>query len=242
VAVREAVRIEANADGGRIAFSTAAKDPLASLEIDAAAREITALFDLGETQLAMPYHMLDPDTLASGTWKLDWKGLSFTATARDGDDSIRIDNIGLGDDTSTIVLDDTQLLGVDLNADDGRRLGLTLTADPDGGLPIATFDPGMDLVVDVYLKPLADAGDFVDSWLMDDTYQVSIDGDSPQTQSIAPDLDTGAPGALRVARGTLTIADDSAAVVVPAGQCLLADPVTEGENPIVGAVTAGACP
>jgi hypothetical protein len=243
IAVREAVRVEANTADGRIAFSTDARDPLASLRIDAAARRLTALFDLGRTQLSMPNQMGDDGSLADGIWSIDWRGLSFTATAQDGADEIVIDNIGIGDDTSTIKLDGTQLVGVDLNPADGRRYKLTLRPDPAGGLPIATFEPGMELLIDVFLQPLADAGDLVDPWLLDDSYRIALGGDSaPATQSIAPDDTTGAPGALRIARGTLAIESDTASVTVATGQCLLADPVTEGEHPLLGGLAAGACP
>lgn len=242
IGVREAVRVEANTADGRIRFSTDAKDPLASLRIEVAARRLTALFDLGRTQLSMPNQMNDESSLAAGTWSIDWRGLSFTATAQDGADEIVIDNIGLGDDTSTIKLDDTQLIGVDLNPADGRRYKMTLRPDPAGGLPIVTFEPGVELLIDVFLQPLAEAGDAVDPWLLDDSYRIALTGDRPATQSIAADDATGTAGALRLARGQLAIESDTASVTVATGQCLLADPVTEGEHPLLGGLAAGACP
>ena len=241
IAVREAVRIEAMTADGRIAFSTDARDPLASLRIEVAARRLTALFDLGRTQLSMPNQMSD-DSLAAGTWAIDWRGLSFTATAQDGADEIVIDNIGLGDDTSTIKLDDTQLVGIDLNPTDGRRAKVTLRPDPAGGLPIVTFEPGLELLIDVFLQPLADAGDLVDPWMLDDSYRIGLTGEAPATQSIAPDEASGTPGALRIARGQLAIESKTASVTVSTGQCLLADPVTDGEHPLLGGLAAGACP
>ncbi len=242
IAVREAVRVEANTSDGRISFSTDAKDPLASLRIEVAARRLTALFDLGRTRLSLPNQMNDEGSLATGTWSIDWRGLSFTATAQDGADEIVISNIGLGDDTSTIKLDDTQLVGIDLNPNDGRRFTMTLRPDPAGGLPIVTFEPGFELLVDVFLQPLADAGDAIDPWLLDDSYRIALAGDAPATQSIAPDEVTGTPGALRIARGALAIESDTASITVAAGQCLLADPVTEGEHPLLGGLAAGSCP
>ena len=242
IAVREAVRVEASTDDGRIAFATDARDPLASLRIEVAARRLTALFDLGRTQLSMPNQMGDDSSLAAGTWSIDWRGLSFTATAQDGADEIVIDNIGLGDDTSTIKLDGTQLVGIDLNPADGRRAKLTLRPDPAGGLPIATFEPGLEVLIDVFLQPLADAGDLIDPWLLDDSYRIALSGDRPATQSIAPDELSGTPGALRIARGQLAIESQTASVTVSTGQCLLADPVTDGEHPLLGGLAAGACP
>ena len=242
IAVREAARVEASTADGRISFATEAKDPLASLRIEVAARRLTALFDLGRTQLSMPNSMNDETSLATGTWAIDWRGLSFTATAQDGADEIVIDNIGLGDDTSTISLDDTRLVGVDLNPADGRRAKLTLRPDPAGGLPIATFEPGLELLIDVFLQPLADAGDLVDPWLLDDSYRIALTGDAPATQSIAADEVSGTPGALRVARGQLAIESDTASVTVATGQCLLADAVSEGEHPLLGGLAAGTCP
>jgi hypothetical protein len=242
IAVRESVRVEANTADGRISFSTEAKEPLASLRIEVAVRRLTALFDLGRTQLSMPNQMNDESSLAAGIWSIDWRGLSFTATAQDGADEIVIDNIGLGDDTSTIKLDDTQLIGVDLNPNDGRRYTMTLRPDPAGGLPIVTFEPGVELLIDVFLQPLADAGDLIDPWLLDDSYRIALTGDAPATQSIAPDDVAGTPGALRIARGTLAIESETASVTVSAGQCLLADEVSDGEHPLLGGLAAGACP
>lgn len=242
VAVREATRVEADTPDGRVAFSTDARDPLASLRIEVAARRLTALFDLGRTRLSMPNQMNDETSLAAGIWSIDWRGLSFTATAQDGADEIVIDNIGLGDDTSTIKLDDTQLIGIDLNPNDGRRYKMTLRPDPAGGLPIVTFEPGVELLIDVFLQPLADAGDLVDPWLLDDSYRIALSGDGPATQSIAPDEVAGTPGALRVARGQLAIESETASITVTTGQCLLADAISEGEHPLLGGLTAGACP
>jgi hypothetical protein len=45
-----------------------------------------------------------------------------------------------------------------------------------------------------------------------------------------------------VARGTLAIESDTASVTVATGQCLLADPVTEGEHALLGGLVAGSCP
>lgn len=241
LAVREAIAIEV-AGASPMSFSTAAKDPLAQLLIDGVEREIVASFDLGRTTLSMPWSEWDWTSLATGTMNLDWQGLSFTAVVADGSNQIAIGNIGLGDGTSTLSLDDTALVSIDLNADSGRRFDLTLSPDPAGGLPIASFDPGMDLTVDVFMQPLADAGDFVDPWLLDDTYRFAIEGDQPATQSIAGDANLGTPGALRVQSGTMTVSSTTDSVVVNAGQCLVADTVESGENPVVGAVAAGACP
>ena len=241
LAVRRAVAIEGDLPGGHVAFSTAAADPLASLEVNAASRTLTALVDLGRTRLSAPWSMLNADSLASGVYAIDWQGLSLSASASDGDSSLHIDNIGLGDDTSTIKLGDHTLVAVDLNADSGRRYGLTLTPAA-GGLPTATFDPGLDLVVAVDFSPLAAAGDAIDSWLIDQTYELSFQGDAPTAQAIA--ATSTSAGAVRVASGTLTLSSTAAdaPVVVGAGQCLLPDPVEAGEHPLLGALSAGPCP
>jgi hypothetical protein len=241
IAVREDIAVAIDTEDGRVDFSTAARDPLASLRVDAAARALTALLDVGPTAASMPWQMANSASLATGTWAIDWSGLSFTASAQDGDDSVHIENIGWGDDTSTLRLDDAVLMAIDLNQSAGRRFAVTLSPDPAGGLPLADVTPGVELVVDLDLQPLASAGDPIDAWLLDDTYVLALEGPAT-TQSIAGDPVTGEGGALRIAQGSLTIANDGGSVVVEAGQCLLADPVTDGEHPILGAMTAGACP
>lgn len=243
IAVREAVRIEAEIEGGRFVYATEARDPLASISIDAALRELTALFDLGPTELSMPWQRLDAESLATGTFTLDWKGLSFTATARDGDDVLRIDNIGFGDSTSRVKLDDHTLVAVDLNPSAGRRFALSVRP-ASTGLPLVTFAPELDLSLAFDMRPLVEAGDVIDSWLVHETYRITFDGDEPTWQAIAEDAVAGTPGALRIASGELNLASSAAdaPVAVSAGQCLLADPVDAGEHPVLGAVAAGDCP
>ena len=186
---------------------------------------------------------MDAESLATGTFTLDWKGLSFTATARDGDDVVRIDNIGLGDSTSRIKLDDHTLIAVDLNPSADRRFALSVRP-ASTGLPLVTFAPELDLSLAFDMRPLADAGDLIDSWLVHETYRITFDGDEPTWQAIAEDPIAGTPGALRIRSGELNLASSAAdaPVTVSAGGCLVADPVDAGEHPILGAVAAGDCP
>jgi hypothetical protein len=159
-------------------------------------------------------------------------------------DELLIEGIGLGDDSSIVRLDDHELLSIDLNADSGRRADVSVRPAAGGGLPTFAFDPGLDLVVAFDLRPLAEAGDAVDSGTLHETYEIAFAGEHPAWQPIADDPIAGTGGALRIADGTLRLSTTAvpSAVVVPSGRCLLSDPVEAGEHPVLGGLTSGECP
>jgi hypothetical protein len=244
--VRAAVRVEGSLPEGRgdFAFATAAKDPIWSLHGEGVAKRITALLDVGKTTLGAPWKEMDGESLASGRLSVDWQGLSATAILEEAATSLKLTNLGLGDSTSTLKLDDKTLFSIDLNSTMSRHFGLTITPQ-ETGLPTFALDPGFDLSLGFHLKPLADAGDVVDSYLLDETYGVSFVGDAPLAQPIEQNLTTGFPGGLKVTSGTLTITSSAAtsAVTVAAGQCLVGDDlVTETEHPVLGQLSATDCP
>jgi hypothetical protein len=242
--IREAVRVEATLPSGApISLSSAASDPLASVHVAADAGQLDASFDLGRTQLSAPWQELSADSLATGTMALDLRGVSASVSLEEGAQSLQITDIGLGDGTSTLMLDDATLVAVDLNADAGRRFTLTVLPE-DGGQPTFGFDPEFDLSVAFGLQPLADAGDEVESFLLDETYRITADGDMPTLQPIDADEAQGTPGALRVVSGQLAVSSTAAdaAVTVASGKCLLEDELTDGEHPVLGHLAAGDCP
>lgn len=244
LSVRDAVTIQGQTSSGdSFSFSTAAADPLASIRIQAVARKITASLDLGRTTLSAPWQLLSPNSLASGRGAIDWKGLSGTMVLQDGAQSVQISDIGFGDGTSTIKLDNHTLFALDLNPNAGRHFTLTVLPQA-GALPTFGFDPKFDLSLAFDLAPLAAAGDSVPSYLMNETYRVLLDGTAPAVQPVAGDPSAGTSGGLRVVSGQLTISSTAASspVQVNAGQCLLPDPLTSGEHPILGLLTAGDCP
>lgn len=239
--VRQDVRIEAATADGPFAFSTAAKDPLWSIRAQGIERRLSLDLDLGVTTASFPA-MTDTGVLM-GQMAIDWKGLSASVVLEDGATSLVVNDIGIGDGQSTVKLGDETLLAFDLNADAGRRYALSI--DPVAGeLPTFSFEPKLDLSVYVHLAPLA-AFEFVESYLMDETYRIVFDGATPTAQPVEASWDGAFPGGLRIVSGTLSVSSSAAAapVVANAGQCLIgADEVTAGEHPLLGYLAAVSCP
>ncbi len=104
---------------------------------------------------------------------------------------------------------------------------------PGPELPRFLLDPGFDLSLAVSLRPLADAGDAVEPWALDELYRITAGAELQPLE-----------GALRAVTGSISVAATKAgaSVTVAQGQCLLPDVVTTGEHPVIGQLTAGACP
>jgi hypothetical protein len=191
-----------------------------------------------------PWQMMNPESLATGTMAIDWGGLSGAITVTDGDSRIRVTDLGFGDDTSTVALDELSLFALDLNPASGRRVALTITPGTDG-LPRFAVEPGVDLALAFRLAPLAAAGDLVESYLLDETYRLTFDGaPAPTAVPVEASDDGSFAGALAIEEGRLSLSSTaaSAPVVATAGQCLVGDEVTDGEHPILGAFAVTACP
>lgn len=236
-AIRSTVRVEAKLeDGADVKFSTAKKDPLWSVRAQAIQRRLTLDVDVGVTTLSIPWRYVGAEGTGSGQLEVDWKGWSASVVLEEGQSSLRLTNLGIGDGRSTISLDGEELLSLELNPSSGRRFALEIDGVP-GELPMFSIDPEFDLIVGVHLAPLAARGEPVESYLMDETYRITFNGTSPTAQPV--------PDALRIHSGTLTISSTaaSAPVVVTAGQCLIgADAVTSGEHPLLGHLAAVDCP
>lgn len=239
-AVREALNISGSfPDTGDVAFSTAAADPIFSVRLNGADEEVTASMDVGRTQLSLPWASVDELSNATGTFALDWQGHSITAFLSEAQEGISLSNLGLGDGTSTIKLDEFTLFSLDLNADAGRRFAMDILAAADS-LPTFTFDPKMSLAMHFDFSPLADAGDEVASYMLGETYTIDIDGDTPTLQPFQGAID----GGIKVVSGQMRIASsaDNGNVTVDAGSCLLASEVLPEEHEILGAFASGTCP
>ena len=241
LAARTTVAIDGEFNGDRLAFSTAARDPMFGVDINAADRTLGAAIDIGPTKIEGPWESFADQTLATGNLAVDWKGLSAGVTLADGDETLTVENIGLGAGTSTISLDEFTLLSVDLNPDAGRAFDFTIAPSGDG-LPILGVDPAFDLTLAFDLSPLAAAGDAVESYLLSDTYRIALSGQTPTLQPVAQNAATGFGGGLAVRSGSLSISSNDASVSVAAGQCLVNVASPEpGSHPVLGSLAAGAC-
>ena len=243
-AVREAVRVDALLPGMDEPFrlSTAAKDPVFAVRMNGPASELTWDLDLGRTDLSMPWSQVSTNA-AGRLFSMSLGGMSASTTLRADATAATITNIGLGDGTTTLKVDDHTLVAIDLNADAGRRYDLTIEPS-ESGMPTLLLDPGFDLSVAFDLQPLADAGDLVESYMLSETYRIALTGDAPAIQPVEASLDGSFAGGLRVTGGTLEISSSSAesVVLVETGMCLSEVAPAADVHPVIGALSAAACP
>ena len=121
----------------------------------------------------------------AGLFSLDFGGLSAATTLRPNDQSLTISNIGFGDSTTTMKLDDHVLFAMDLNAELGRRYSMTIAPTANGAASIQ-FDPGFDLTLAYDQTPLAAAGEVVEDFLLNETYRIAFTGDNPTAEPFPP--------------------------------------------------------
>ena len=233
-AVREAVFVE----GDGVSLSLGARDPMLALEVDVPEETVTATFDMGPLNVQGPWDDFDP---SAGAFELDLQGLSAQVTLQEGARSLQIENISLGGDTSSLSLDGERILSLDLNPDSGRALTLTLLPEGDDELPTFGFDPELDLSVGFFLQPLADRGEDVPEFLLDDTLGLAITGSQPTIQPVEATAEHS--GGIRVVSGELSLASESAgeAVVVAEGLCLVEREPEQGDHPLIGSFAEASC-
>ncbi|MGA9524788.1 MAG: hypothetical protein WBV82_25240 [Myxococcaceae bacterium] len=243
--VKQAVRVEArDAQGHRIAFSTEARNPTASLNIVGLDRnEVTFDLDLGRTDVTVPYEDVNGTPVAGRSYTFHLGGASLSLFAKQGQNEVSIGNVSLGGETTTLLLDGAPLLTVDLNANSGRRLDLSIV--PEGSeSAVCRVNPSFELRLGYHLAPLAQDGHEVDASQLDETYTFTLAGTLPGILPVPANDLTGFPGGLKVLDGTLTLASDrapDATVTVNASQCLLSQTPAEGSHPLLGKFSVGAC-
>lgn len=161
---------------------------------------------------------------SEGTLSAHLDGLSGTVVL-DGDASeVRLDDLGLGDSSTTLKLNSDRLAKVDLNPDAGRRFS-ALIAKVAGGIEV-TVEPALDLKVAMTLMHLSEtAAADLPEWLADEIFEVMLGGD-PKAKLLIPTdddpCDDTPAGQAKMIEGRLTLSASSVDndVVVPAGQCI----------------------
>lgn len=243
-ATRTALRIEAALPDmpAPFRFSTAAKDPLLAVRAQGTT-QMELSFDLGRTELSMPWNLSEDGGAGDDVLAVVLAGMSASTTLRADATEAVISNIGLGDGTSSIKLDDHTLFAIDLNADLGRRFDLTVRPS-DTGLPTFTLSPGFDLSMAFDLAPLVEAGEVPAEELISETYRISLTGDEPTLQPVDADFESGFSGGIQVSSGTLTISSSSAnePLVIEPGVCLIEVAAEPDADPILGTLATAACP
>jgi hypothetical protein len=237
LAIRQAIEIVGTIDAGQVAIAVAARDPLVSVRANGNTKELTATVDVGPVQVSLPWRALEAESTIDEILAIDLRGLTGHVTLADGQQTLTLEDVGLGDGTSTVKLGGETVLSLDFNAATGRTADITIA--PSAALPIVSFAPGFVLALGVHLQPFADAGEEVEPYLLDEVYTFSAG------QAIQPVAPTGTfPGGLRAVTGGIQIsaANANASVNVAAGQCLVEDAVASDEHPLLGRFAVVACP
>jgi hypothetical protein len=161
------------------------------------------------------------------------------------DDQFIFTNLGLGDDTTSVMVDALTIMSIDVSTDQDRRLDLTFSAPGERDLGFA-FSEGFAAQVEFAWHHVADVVEDLPDFLAEDTLDVAFsEAESPQIQILDIDEDTQ----IQMARGQLTLwaqimAED---VIIEEGECFLGaecegdDCDDEDEHELFGGIDGGEC-
>ncbi len=224
LAVTEDIAVELP---GRYALSIGAA-PLLSVDVDAGAERVEATVAVDWVSATLPAPALDflfDGLLEDGVAQVELGGLTAHAVLANADQNLTITGLGLGQTTTTLSLDGTQLIALDLNATFGRQLDLTVSAGDDR-IGFA-FSPAVTVAAGLFLQPLLDRGQDVPAWALDSTSEVRFTATSgPPALSISTER-------TRVDNGTLVFSSSEMAspVSVDAGLCIEANDTEDQSHP-----------
>jgi hypothetical protein len=173
-----------------------------------------------------------------GTISLHLGGLGINFDIQAGLDVWVLRNAGLGDTTTTLLHNATQLLGIDLNPTSGREIEVTLFENEVGNIALELI-PELDVHVNLSF------GDTIDTlgmpeWMANDLIKVTLDGAN------VPALEIN-EGGLAVVAGQLSVSSSAFpedALIVQSGQCLVGEDeeeISEDAHPMLGNLSAGIC-
>lgn len=198
--------------------TSAAADALA-LTLDANQHAGSLAVGLGATTV----HVADEDVI-----DLDLPGATAVAMFAQGQPLV-LTQLGLGDRSTTVAVNGRRAITLDVNPQDGRAFGATVTSDPASGLETIAVAPRLDLRSQVDHAALGDGAPVYD------VTQVLLDGS----------LRGGdASDRIEVVTGAFSIATDPSGFgfAASAGQCVTA---SEAEDATSGAFytrwSVGAC-
>jgi hypothetical protein len=239
--VLEAVSAVFESEGDTLSTSLAASSPAWNVRINGNTNTLSAGLDLGTLRVMGPLRLFadlfesddasqdlggvtgdsfdalpEPEPTEhnyTGVIELLLSGLSGTVSYTADSDILSFQDLGFGDDTSTLKHDGNTLLGLDLNALSGRRVNLEVTPTENGAE--IHISPTFDLQLAFAFQHIADQFEGIADYLLNDTLHVWFEGNSPA-------IDVG-DEQFRVTAGTLHLesqADPSVNVSVAAGMCL----------------------
>jgi len=227
--VLEDVKIGVKDDSGEVMNIGIGKStPTFELRFDGNARAVTGTLDVGPITVNGPLNafrdVFDPEEYdANGipvprptyTGTVDGllAGIEAGVTLDGSKDKLTLDYLGLGDQTSTLKVDQNVVAALDVNPAAGRHFDLSLEKQGTGTL--ATFVPTLDVSVLLKFAPLMAQIPDISPALLDNALHFWFEGTNPSVQ-------TG-NDQLRVVNGTLHYTDahdPTHDITAAAGSCV----------------------
>lgn len=226
--VLEAVQIADAEEGFDIKLAVA--DPAVTMIMDGAAKTID--YEVNWSAISLTF----PETSGEGyyddvtgeyieeegtthTYALALAGLTGQGIFSADDESVTLNNLGLGDGKATLDIDTKRVFEADLNPNAGRAFDVTVAMQEQDGEESVdiTVSPELDLSLAFKFAQLANAvEDFdIEPWMMDETLDISFSGTTP-TLHVADEL-------VKVVSGTLSLTSVARGetITVNADQCLV---------------------
>jgi hypothetical protein len=217
VSVDEAIEF----DNGRWVVAVQAGSPVASATVDLSQGTLAGTIDLGVAHLGLPWR--------DGTLGVTIQGI--TADVSLGD-ALSVRHLSFGGRPVDVDYDAAEILGVDVNPDAGNTVDVTFGAVL--GVDAVAFTPRLRLDLSTGFQSVPALVDTVPAWLLGKRYEIRFG------QSLA-----SVDGGFGVGVEPLSIFadhDGGSTLTIPSGQCVVGDPLTAGEEPLLGRLAAGACP
>jgi hypothetical protein len=243
--VLEDVAIEVDGENGATSLDVLAADGF-SMRVQGLLGRLSMDLDAGAVDVSLPYIDVTPNATGSGAFSIHVGGASFSVVLDEGQQSLALTNLGLGDSSLTIAHDATTLFSLDLNPSSGRRFDLSVVPSADSAL--FTVTPQFDLTEAFMLASIAADFPDIEPYFLDTTYRVTLAGEgSASVLPIPADELNGWYGGLQIVSGSLTLSAASngstSEVLVPTGECLTGtDTPPEGSHPVLGHFVVTACP
>ena len=234
--VLEDVKVGVRQDSGDTMHVGVGKSvPTFELRFDGNARTVTGTLDVGAISVDGPLNafrdVFDPEEydpsgapvprpMYQGSVEGMLAGIEAGVTLDGSNDTITLDHVGLGDQTSTLKVDQNIIAALDVNPAAGRHFDLGLNKQADRTL--ATFMPTLDVTVLLKFAPLLAQIPDLSPAVLDNTLHFWFDGTNPTVQTGNDEL--------RVVSGTLHYTDahdPSHDVTAAAGSCVQA---SDGES------------
>ena len=186
----------------------------------------------------------------SGNLKVFVKALGGHMVYDGTTDALSLNNLTLGDETLAVSVEEDQIIGVDLNANDQRTVSASLSAAGDDDLEIQVM-PLLDLQVALTLnhvwQAFVDEAEDLPDELADDVLGIKLDGSDAPTVTI---INNGEETEMKMSSGQMTFSSPNmdSDVTIGEGMCMgsidedtLTDEEQDAMHGLFGSLTERAC-